>query len=98
MFTIRCGHCKKLVPEYEKAATELKKSDPPVLLASVDATVESGLGSKFGISGYPTLKIFRKGVESGPYDGPRTAAGIIKYMQKQAGPSSKGKPCACPLF
>jgi len=84
-----CGHCKKLAPEFEKAANELKKNDPPILLASVDATVESSLGSKFGISGYPTLKIFRKGVESGPYEGPRQAAGIVKYMQKQAGPSSK---------
>lgn len=84
-----CGHCKSLAPEYEKAATELKANDPPVTLAKVDATVESSLGSRFGVSGYPTLKIFRKGVESGPYEGPRQAAGIVKFMQKQAGPSSK---------
>ena len=58
-------------------------------LAKVDATVESDLGSRFGVTGYPTLKIFRKGVESGPYEGPRKADGIVKYMQKQAGPSSK---------
>ena len=60
------------------------------MLAKVDATVEQELGSRFGISGYPTLKIFRKGVESGPYEGPRQASGIVKHMQKQAGPSSKG--------
>jgi len=84
-----CGHCKSLAPEYEKAATELLQNDPPVTLAKVDATIESSLGSRFGVSGYPTLKIFRKGVESGPYEGPRTASGIVKYMQKQAGPSSK---------
>ncbi len=87
----RCGHCKSLAPEYEKAATELSANDPPVTLAKVDATIESALGSKYGVTGYPTLKIFRKGVESGPYEGPRTAAGIVKYMQKQSGPSSKGK-------
>jgi len=84
-----CGHCKSLAPEYEKAATELKANDPPVTLAKVDATIEGSLASKFGVSGYPTLKIFRKGVESGPYEGPRTSAGIVKYMQKQSGPSAK---------
>ena len=72
--SLRCGHCKRLAPEYESAATELSLNDPPVPLAKVDATVETSLANRFGINGYPTLKVFHEGT---PYDyeGPRTAQG-----------------------
>ncbi|XP_072535579.1 protein disulfide isomerase family A, member 7 [Salminus brasiliensis] len=80
-----CGHCQRLAPEYEAAATRLKGT---VSLAKVDCTVNSETCGKFGVNGYPTLKIFRNGEEASSYDGPRTADGIVSYMKKQAGPSS----------
>ncbi|XP_071502882.1 protein disulfide-isomerase A3-like [Diadema antillarum] len=84
-----CGHCKRLAPEYEKAATALASQDPPIPLAKVDCT-ESGKETcgKYGVSGYPTLKVFRNG-DASDYQGPREADGIISYMKKQAGPKSK---------
>jgi len=84
-----CGHCKRLAPEYEKAATVLKKADPPVALIKVDCTTESSTCSKFGVSGYPTLKIFKDGELSKAYDGPREKDGIVRKMLKEAGPVSK---------
>lgn len=83
-----CGHCKTLAPEYEKAAGELLKNNPPIILAKVDATEENELATKYGVRGYPTIKIFRNG-EPTEYEGPREAAGIVSYVRKQAGPSSK---------
>lgn len=80
-----CGHCKKLAPEFEVAATKLKGS---VALAKVDCTANSNTCNKYGVSGYPTLKIFRNGEESGAYDGPRSADGIVTTMKKQSGPAS----------
>uniref|UniRef100_S4RTG1 Protein disulfide-isomerase n=2 Tax=Petromyzon marinus TaxID=7757 RepID=S4RTG1_PETMA len=80
-----CGHCKRLAPEYEKAATKLKNT---VALAKVDCTANTETCNKFGVSGYPTLKIFRDGELSSDYDGPRTADGIVGFLKKQAGPSS----------
>uniref|UniRef100_A0A0M3J4J6 protein disulfide-isomerase n=1 Tax=Anisakis simplex TaxID=6269 RepID=A0A0M3J4J6_ANISI len=85
---LRCGHCKRLAPEYEKAATKLKTNDPPVGLAKVDCTAETKTCGKYGVSGFPTLKIFRNGVFAQDYDGPREAEGIVKYMRGQAGPSA----------
>lgn len=57
----RCGHCKRFAPTYEKAAKILKREDPPIILAKVDAAHETELGEEFGITGYPTLKIFKRG-------------------------------------
>lgn len=84
-----CGHCKRLKPEYEKAASLLVGNDPPIALAKVDCT-EAGKDTcgKFGVTGYPTIKIFRQGEVSQDYNGPRDASGIVKYMRAQVGPSS----------
>ena len=77
LFTFcRCGHCKRLAPEYEKAASTLAADDPPVPLAKVDATVETSLANRFGIDGYPTMKVFHNGVAY-DYEGPRTADGEL---------------------
>jgi len=85
-----CGHCKKLKPEFDKAAGDLLANDPPVTLAKVDCT-EDGKDTcgRFEVRGYPTLKIFRNGEVSADYNGPRDAAGIIKFMKSQVGPASK---------
>ncbi|KAK6132354.1 hypothetical protein DH2020_033914 [Rehmannia glutinosa] len=86
-----CGHCKKLAPEYEKAASILSTIDPSVVLAKVDANEEQNkvLSSEFEIRGFPTLKILRYGgsvVQE--YKGPRDADGIVSYLKKQSGPAS----------
>lgn len=48
-----------------------------VKVGAVNADEHKSLGSKYGISGFPTIKIF--GLDSKPedYNGPRTAAGIV---------------------
>merc|ERR1712079_812102 len=85
-----CGHCKKLKPEFAKAASTLKANDPPVFLVQVDCT-EGGKDTcgLFQVSGYPTVKIFRNGELSQDYNGPREAGGIVKFMKAQVGPASK---------
>ena len=49
-----CGHCKTLAPEWKKAAKALKGV---VGVVAVDATVHADLASKYGVKGYPTIKV-----------------------------------------
>ncbi|KAG6831586.1 hypothetical protein H0H92_009059 [Tricholoma furcatifolium] len=79
-----CGHCKALAPHYEEAATELKEKSIP--LASVDCVDQADLCQSMGVTGYPTLKVYKNGTPS-DYSGPRKADGIISYMHKQSLPA-----------
>ena len=79
-----CGHCKKLAPEYAKAAEALKSGAVPVPLVKVDAPENKKLAEKYGIQGFPTLKFFVKG-EPIDYNGGRTEKEIISWITKRTG-------------
>ncbi|CAJ0581139.1 unnamed protein product, partial [Mesorhabditis spiculigera] len=81
-----CGHCKKMAPDFEKAAATLKTKG--IRLGKVDATIEKELGKSYGVEGYPTLMVFRNAKRS-PYSGPRDAAGLVNHMLKLAEPAAK---------
>ena len=76
-----CGHCKRLKPEYERAARRLQELEKPIKLAKVDATAEQELAQKFEVKGYPTLFIFRNGKKL-TYKGPRDENGIVDFMKE----------------
>jgi protein disulfide-isomerase A1 len=84
-----CGHCKRLAPEYAKAAQELASSHPNIKLCKVDSTEEKDLGGRYGVRGFPTLKFFIKG-SSAPieYEGGRTHPEIVAWLKKRTGPLS----------
>eukprot|EP00922_Rhytidocystis_sp_ex-Travisia-forbesii_P066217 GHVS01098301.1.p1 GENE.GHVS01098301.1~~GHVS01098301.1.p1 ORF type:complete len:464 (-),score=101.76 GHVS01098301.1:330-1721(-) len=78
-----CGHCKSLAPDWEKLAKEVKGK---VVVAKVDATKETVLSKKFGVQGFPSLKMFPAGEKSVqtaiPYDGPRGANELISFARQ----------------
>ena len=54
-----CGHCKRMKPEYAKAALSMKEKGVSGKLAAVDTTVHRALGQRFEIRGYPTILYFK---------------------------------------
>ena len=84
-----CGHCKRLTPEWEAAATKLKGL---VKVAAVNCDDEKNkpLAGFFGIQGFPTIKTFGSKTEASPdgkgvvkkpqdYNGAREAAPLISH-------------------
>ena len=88
-----CGHCKALAPEYDIVATAFKSL--PVKVASVDADAHRDLGGRFGVTGFPTLKFFPAGSKEGEtYNGGRTSADIIQFLNGKAGTHARVKTAA----
>eukprot|EP00927_Polykrikos_kofoidii_P005625 TRINITY_DN1222_c0_g4_i1.p1 TRINITY_DN1222_c0_g4~~TRINITY_DN1222_c0_g4_i1.p1 ORF type:complete len:478 (+),score=100.81 TRINITY_DN1222_c0_g4_i1:70-1503(+) len=79
-----CGHCKKLVPEFERAASVLKAKS--VSLAMVDATTEKELSSKYNVKGFPSL-IWFEDAEQSQYTGAKTSEGITEWVDSMIGPA-----------
>lgn len=75
-----CGHCKRLLPEFEKASEVLGQT---ALLGKVDCTIEKSLASKFKIEGYPTVYWFVNGVQKEEYDGGRSSADIAIWVSSK---------------
>lgn len=82
-----CGHCKAMKPAYAEAALQLKTDKVPGILATVDATVERGLQTKFDVKRFPTIKYFRHGKFFMDYAKQRSVEDIVSFMKNP--PSTK---------
>jgi protein disulfide-isomerase A6 len=70
-----CGHCKAFASEYKKAATALKGV---VRVGAINCDDEKGLAGRYGIKGFPTVKIFGSNKNSpSDFQGQRTAQGVV---------------------
>ncbi|CAH0398847.1 unnamed protein product [Chilo suppressalis] len=84
-----CGHCKQLVPIYDKLGEHFEKDDD-VVIAKIDATANELEHTK--ITSFPTIKLYTKDNQVRDYNGERTLAGLTKFVETdgadaEAGPS-----------
>lgn len=77
-----CGHCKKLTPDYEKVAKAFR-AEKDIVVAKVDADAHKELGSRFGVTGFPTIKFFSKDNKDGSdYNSGRDVDSFIDFLNK----------------
>jgi len=82
-----CGHCKSLAPVYEQLAQAFA-GEKDVVVAKVDATVDGDIATKFGVTGYPTIKFFPAGsAEPVDYTGGRDIDPLVSFLNEQIGSS-----------
>jgi protein disulfide-isomerase-like protein len=80
-----CGHCKRLAPDYDKFA-ESFAGEEDVVIAKLDADKYGSFSSKYGVSGYPTLKFFPKSNKDGEaYTGGRTPEDFVSFINSKSG-------------
>ena len=81
-----CGHCKRLAPDWEKLGETMNKDK--VIIAKIDCTVEDKVCSKFGVSGYPTLKYWTKDTAAdkpSDYQGGRSLDDLSDFITEELG-------------
>ncbi|XP_008554924.1 protein disulfide-isomerase [Microplitis demolitor] len=73
-----CGHCKQLVPIYDKLG-EKYESDENVVIAKMDATANEL--ETINIKSFPTIILYKKETnEAVEYNGERTLEGLSKFI------------------
>uniref|UniRef100_A0A2L2Y1B4 Protein disulfide-isomerase A5 n=1 Tax=Parasteatoda tepidariorum TaxID=114398 RepID=A0A2L2Y1B4_PARTP len=85
-----CGFCKRMKPEYEAAATELKGHS---VMAAMDVNKPENavIRQHFNITGFPTLLYFEDGQLKHKYDGENNKESIVGFMKNPANQPEKPK-------
>ena len=73
-----CGHCKNMMPEWEKFMKS--NSNQGVKVNKVEKDENPGLMDKMGVSGFPTILLTKNGSVVKPYEGERTAEAFQAFI------------------
>ena len=77
-----CGHCKKLMPEWDKFA---ETNNTSIITKSVEKDDDRALVKRYGVKGFPTILLLdSNGKKLDTYGGPRTAKGLLDYCQQNS--------------
>lgn len=87
-----CGHCKKLMPIWDKLTGELNGNDDErPKLVKINCDENAQVAEAHNIQGYPTIKYLPNGLDGGAnsdvdYEGDRSYGDIKEFYSKWATP------------
>jgi protein disulfide-isomerase A6 len=80
-----CGHCKALAPAFETVSAVFSNEES-LVIAEVNCDEEKDLCTKYGVTGFPTLKWFPKANKAGEaYEGGREVQAFVDYLNNKCG-------------
>ena len=75
-----CGHCTRMAPAWKELGDSDNGAD--VVIASLDADANRDAGTKAGVQGFPTIKLYKKADKSGQeYQGGRDVASFKSFLK-----------------
>jgi protein disulfide-isomerase A6 len=79
-----CGHCKRLAPIWDELANVFRNEED-IVIAKVDADAHKDLGSRYGVTGFPTIKFFPKGNKEGEeFNAGRELKDLVSWINEKA--------------
>jgi len=73
-----CGHCKTMMPEWDKFMKG--NNNQGVKVNKVEKDDNPGLMDKMGVSGFPTILLTKNGQVIKPYEGERTSEAFQAFI------------------
>ncbi len=80
-----CGHCREFKPKWNKIMEKMKRNTKEGMLATVPEPFMERTIGKFQVSGFPTLRLFKKGELVEDYAGKRDAPDLERYILQSFG-------------
>jgi thiol-disulfide isomerase/thioredoxin len=83
-YTTWCPHCKRAKPEWESLKSEYESktiNGVKVLFKGVDCDKEEDLANKFGVEGYPTIKLVKDG-QVIEYDAKPKKDTLVEFLEQ----------------
>ena len=76
-----CGHCKKLMPEWDEFVRNNNNSG--LVIKSVEMDEDPSLAKRYKVEGFPTILLLdENGEKIETYEGTRTSSGLSEYVNQ----------------